>query len=89
MQESPTSANVKKLHIKKKKLTLVLGKNKLNWVSGNLSVTLCNLKNGFHSLGLNLFTCQVKELKVAIFKTLSSSDIKHACLPLGINVRAG
>lgn len=52
-------------------------------------MTLCNLKNDFRSLGLNPFTCQVKELKVVIFKTLSSSDMKHACHFWGNKCQAG
>lgn len=69
-------------------LALVLEKSKLNLVLGDLSTTLSNLTNAFHSLHLNSLTCQVKELEVAIFKNLSSLDIQHDCLSLGMNTRA-
>lgn len=63
-------------------LTFVLEENKLNWVSGNWSMTLCNLSNAFHSLGLETLSCQVKELKVVISENLSSSASQHCFLSL-------
>lgn len=49
---------------------------------------LGNLTNTFHFLGLNSLNFQVKELELVMFKNLSSSDSKYACLSLGVNVRA-
>lgn len=54
----------------------------------NLSLTLCNLTNAFHFLGLRSLTCQVKKLEAMIFKNLSNSDSKHVCVSLGLDFRA-
>lgn len=38
--------------------------------------------------GSTLLTFQVKDLEVVFIKKLSSSDSKHACISLGVKVRA-